>query len=403
MSLLLEAGNRPDYYLTYPPRQPKKEVADYVEACGILVPQRFDSLDDAISSGQPFMVRSEHPQDYGGASNVLYSLYITPSEIQRCSAEVAYPLTRIRAAKQIVARLGKISQKEFENYMVSFSSSRIAMFCEFFPYTPQTFAAEISYSYWEGLEGVNRTIVADSARKGRYHIFSTLFTPFRGGTQAELGYGYKILEGGKMIAGNSSEYLPPESNEQLASLIPFYEAIRGLDRFNNNHCPLIEAQSVNGQNYFLQYHRGVDFQAPQFSLDRQPEANEITPFWVRGATPPEGLFLTVGVYWDDPNPANGGEEAAVNHDGSPFRVEAAIRQRKLQLIATGNHPNYLYCTPAGHQPRSKLFKSQLGAVLLGTDYDSLAVGIDYSIEQPVSYMRIKYLADGRKGYLKRLD
>lgn len=416
MTFLVETTNRPDYYLAHPPRQPKKEVADYVASCGISVPHRFDSLDDALSSGKAFVVRSEHPQDYNGASGVLDSLYITPAGIQRCIDEhgfqgrvdkevlskVAYPLIKIKAAEQIVARLGRISQQQFENYMGLLSSANLAMFCDFFPYTPQEFLAETSYSYWAGLKGVNRAIVADSAIRDRYHIFSNLLVPTMGGRQAELGYGYKILEGGKVIAGASSQRLPPESDDQLASLAPFYEAVRSLDRFNNNHCPIIEAQSLDGENYFLQYHRTVDFQAPQFSLDREPEEREVTPFWVRGATPPEGLSLTVGVYFDDSNPANGDEEAAV-HGGSPFRVEAAIRQRKLQLIATGNHPNYLYCSPAGHQSRSELFKSQLAAALLKRDYKALAADIDYSLEHPVSYMRIRYVADGKKGYIKRLD
>jgi hypothetical protein len=47
VTLLLECQ---DYYLAYPPKQPKKEIADYVESQGFLVPKRFKNLDDAIKS-----------------------------------------------------------------------------------------------------------------------------------------------------------------------------------------------------------------------------------------------------------------------------------------------------------------------------------------------------------------
>ena len=66
-----------DYYLQKPEAllgQPKRAIADYVEQKGILVPIRFDSLQEARNSQLPILVRSEYPQeDYGGVSGLLQS------------------------------------------------------------------------------------------------------------------------------------------------------------------------------------------------------------------------------------------------------------------------------------------------------------------------------------------
>ena len=65
-----------DYYLEDRTRlqgQPKKTIGDYVESQGILVPRRFDNLDDARKSKKAIILRSEHPQDYNGVSGLLSS------------------------------------------------------------------------------------------------------------------------------------------------------------------------------------------------------------------------------------------------------------------------------------------------------------------------------------------
>src|SRR5688572_21954529 len=71
-----------DYFLDNPPLQPKSEIADYVEACGILVPKRYVNLKEALASNKPFIIRSEHPQDYAGASGVLESIDIGKDKIE---------------------------------------------------------------------------------------------------------------------------------------------------------------------------------------------------------------------------------------------------------------------------------------------------------------------------------
>ena len=72
-----------DYYLQNPPQQPKREIAEYVESQGILVPRRFANLQEARASGLPLIARSEHPQDYAGASGIVESRVITNAVYNR--------------------------------------------------------------------------------------------------------------------------------------------------------------------------------------------------------------------------------------------------------------------------------------------------------------------------------
>src|SRR5438270_3822706 len=61
---------------------PKQEIVDYVEAQGFKVPRRFDTLDEALDivrAGGSIVVRSEHRDEYDGASGLLQSYRIDPT------------------------------------------------------------------------------------------------------------------------------------------------------------------------------------------------------------------------------------------------------------------------------------------------------------------------------------
>ena len=75
-----------DRFLENPPRQPKKEIADMLESRGILVPQRFEGLGDALEAvrqGREIVVRSEHPQEYVAAAGLLDSYVLTAERMQK--------------------------------------------------------------------------------------------------------------------------------------------------------------------------------------------------------------------------------------------------------------------------------------------------------------------------------
>ena len=58
---------------------------------------------------------------------------------------------------------------------------------------------------------------------------------------------------------------------------------------------MIEVQTVNDTNYFLQYHRTRDFRPTTFTLERTAETGETEALLVRGSTPEEGIVCDVTV------------------------------------------------------------------------------------------------------------
>lgn len=251
-----------DYYLEDSTRlqgQPKRTIADYVEQQGILVPRRFGSLKEARSAGVPIIARTEHRQDYMGVSGLLGS----PSFLK-----IDEQLTE-----------SGIKQKVFQDYR-----DHINGYCKEFNIDKESLMTEVSFSFWEQIGGYNRTIIADSAVLGRYHVTTFSKTP-----PIRI---YSIVES----QGNVQHFgdpLPSDA-DNFFELVKLYEQVRNLDRFDPNHCPILEIQTVDTKNYFLQYHRTRDFSPANFSLDRTAEADETIAIFTRGATPQEGVTAKRG-------------------------------------------------------------------------------------------------------------
>lgn len=370
-----------DYYLVNRPRQPKAEIADYVEGEGFLVPKRFTSMREAVISRLPLIVRSEHPQDYDGASEILYSP--TPDNSQR-------------------NLMLNISQTEYEQLITTDIADRIAIYCSTVGLKPEEFAKDISYSYWQRISGLNRIIVADNAIRNRYHIFTS------DRIMGEID-NHSIVEGGTIVF-NGPKVMDLKLTESFPALIDFYEQIRHLPRFNSSHCPIIEAKTHDGKIYFLQYHRTRDFAEAEFVLDREPEDGEIGPLFVRGTTPPEGKTYDVRVGGFESCRTDciagknksclGGNCLALFHGIQSIKKELLFIMYYLSNIPKG-------VPVAGHFMRSILFKPEISIVV---DYESVISKIlshfagfdrnDYTTK-PTS-IPLRVIADGRKAYIKYL-
>lgn len=75
-----------DSFLTAPLLQPKFELAEYVAAEGFDVPPIYSSASEAlevVACGEFIDARSEHPQEYAGASGLLESFSITPQILEK--------------------------------------------------------------------------------------------------------------------------------------------------------------------------------------------------------------------------------------------------------------------------------------------------------------------------------
>ncbi len=379
-----------DYYLQDKSRlqsKPKATIADYVEQNGILVPHRFTSLAQARASNLPFLARSEHPQEYDGASGLLESY--SNKDLQNISSE-----------QELIDKCEEITEEG--------KLSNIAQYCALTNISEQEFRNNISYSFWELLPGYNQTIIADSAIHGRYHIMTK--------DKSSL-MNYTIVENEK-ITSNQIYPLPQQLKDNLPSLIEMYETIRHLSHFNPNHCPIMEMQTVGDQHYFLQYHRTRDFEPSTFTLNCPANADESKALFVRGATPPQGLTVDVTLVYATLErfpyeqskkgfskfkfPKN--DQASFDKHYYKLFAELLLPQRKVQINHTSLDGAFADAVN-GHDTRSKLFKPEISVVQWPPLYNSternelrekaLQTGKDQKI-------KVHVISDGTTAYVQRV-
>ena len=138
-----------DYWTQHPEElkgQPKRVLGDYVESERILVPRRFTTKKEGTSL--ELICRSEHQQDYNGISGFCDSIKLDPTK--------------------------NYSDDELKEFITSKGPS-FARFREFYELQgldKDEVKSQISFSFWEYIEGFNHTIVADCAIPNRYHIMT---------------------------------------------------------------------------------------------------------------------------------------------------------------------------------------------------------------------------------------
>lgn len=364
----------PDYYLENPATllgKPKATIADYVKRNGILVPRRFATLDDALASGVLIIARSEHPQDYDGASGLLQSPTIKPGH--------------------------KINEEQVMGKILN-GGINIKRYCELMGANESQFVSEVSASFWEKLPGANISLAADSSVSGRYHIF--VFN--------KMGNEWRYVD---FEYNPHKKSLPKRALMTLTGAVKLYETVRKLENFDENHCPIMELQYYKGNLFFLQYHRTRDFKESEFKLDRSPKTGEFEAIFTRGGTPSTGLTIeTVVAYAPDVDKTIAwrlqDEEGSMDFHGNNVFAEIMTKSRILQI----GHlkPDDASCP--GHLTLSQILKPE---IYIALDFDSFfdMVHIDEirtmqkTAGQTGENMSIslQIVSDGRKSYVKRVD
>ena len=197
-----------DAYLANPPRQPKKDIADRLEQMGILVPRRFETFEQSLTAarqGCRIIIRSEHPQDYAGVSDIMDSRTVDQAILEEI--DILNRGLNLKIYESLSPILGKRlsegwNESQFAFELAKLDSQNIRIYCEFMKMEPDDFYKGVSYSYWERLGGYNRAIVADTSIRGRYHLF----------TDHSEGYSsnYSVIDQGKIDfseGGNLAEEL----------------------------------------------------------------------------------------------------------------------------------------------------------------------------------------------------
>ena len=414
---ILDSGldMRQDYFLQNPPQQPKREIADYVEQQGILVPRRFNSLSEAldfVKSGGEIMIRSEHPDEYNGASGLLESYTLNKDILQKgkefyienekdFSWEKSYNYEK---KHRLFWQMEKYSnnQEQFEKSLRELSSDNTEIYTEFLSIDQEEFQNKISYSYREKIAGRNRSIIADSAVLGRYHLYTSKYDP----SIDHIWYDYSKIDDGKIIQSYNKDLIM-DVEDSLNEVVEFYEKTRMLEKFNEKHCPIIEFQTNENNHYFLQYHRTQDCSQSQFILNRELEEWEFKAEYVRGSTPPEGIQVTTSLYGLGNGYSHPIDEEAYFHLCGERRwnekIHSEIMSRKRicnflssdwELIPDEKH----------HFAKSKLFYSKI-AILLPEEKNKYLRNLyhqrnktDWLLQIP-----IRVVSDGRTAYVKFLN
>lgn len=438
-------------------RQPKREVADYVESQGILVPRRFDSLEEAmfhVRDHGTILLRSEHPDEYDGPSDLLGSYRVDSERITRGRVELAEienalgrwnldidneipkwlrnpasysnpkrPGFKAPGSSQVLGIiLGGLDNRDPQIVLDRLSefqkhSSPVNYYSGVKGLTPDQLMADASFSFWEYKPGINLTVVADDAIDGQYHTFAKSDRLYH-----TKGYeGYIGKENGELVRHHGrlkakdwvlGELLSLEQRGEIASL---YETIRNLPRFASDHCPIIELQmDVVGSLYFLQYHRSRDFSAAGDKLnpsDFSPEEGWVAADAVRGSiSSPSTLKMSLA-YPDYYGDASRGialpevEEAAAKNEDSFALIDEMLVRRRLGDISTGGFNRLYGGMLTSHGNRSRWFKPQTSINLARdekvVDADTW-VGVVDNVWRKKRMMRlvIDLASDGRTGFYR---
>ena len=266
-----------------------------------------------------------------------------------------------------------------------------------------------SFSVFEFVPGLNITVVADTAKPERWHVHSA-----SGGTIFEIeDYGATLDNGKIHFKAGTPDHL---TDTQVRALVEAYEQIRHLERFNADHCPIMEMQlSDKGDIYFLQYHRTRDYESAQSELN--PDHFKAEDGWiqaeeVRGELPPQQLALTkvypqylpkLGRFLRMPNT----DMASANMNNRIVADEVHARQRSLRVDAYGSvnlHSDWAI----GHGSRSGWLKAESGIVLpsgalhdaMGEEMSEYINVVVFRARNHMATLAVEAACDGDKGYVR---
>lgn len=404
-----------DRFLDNPPKQPKREIADMLESQGILVPQRFENLADALEAirqGRKIIIRSEHPREYSAAAGLLESYDLDASRIEKGKTFCTENGTEIDWEKfykkfggdneetatknRIFGSLDTADQTTFEENLKKLSLPWIRRYCEMLGIDVNEFCKGISYSYWEKIGGLNRSIVADSAIPNRYHVFSS---------EGYNYHNYSVVENGQTVLDEAMP-MTEELKAGIAEVVAFYEKIRHTDGFDPNHCPLVEFQTHENKNYFLQYHRTRDTEFSTWTLDRGLEEGEFEAEFVRGATLPEGIVLDVAMYYPEDgykveHTEGGSFDFHYNHIFSEI-----MSRRRIANFDDKSLRKLAYSSIDAHLPKSKLFNPKISISITGKHFpEDLPKHLFRQTRETgkPATVKIRVVSDGRKAYVKFIE
>jgi len=378
--------------------QPKRTIGDYVASHGILVPRRFDTVAEARATRVPILARSEHEQDYEGASGLIPSIVLS-----------RYPqVTNTSDLKEVILN----EEEQFYREKIK-TEIPLEIYCALLGLDYTEVKTQVSFSLWEEISGMRRTVIADSAISGKYHIFS------KNVAKTDRLQNYSQWYNGLV----TSEHYPPLNSplglgheQDLTGIVELYTKIRHLSNFDSNHAPIMEMISTPQGHYFVQYHRGRDFQEASFKLHRDLKEGEIQAVSVRGSTVEQGVIVQATVAYAQEQLLKKTEWTLPNVEDSSFDLhmntvfsEIMSRQRKVQMVHSCESKPVFWMVSGsalGHLYISDFFKPEISLffdhskLLREREVDELRREAKRTDSD--QKINVFVISDGNTAYLKRV-
>ncbi len=385
----------PDYYLNNPEAlegKPKRTISRYSAEKGFPTAKEL-SLEDAIISDVNIIARSEMTQDYDGASGLIDSIVIPAN-------------SKLRKDGLTEQRLKEIAL-ESSGYLWKH-------YCRVEGISEEEFLKGLSFSCFELLDGFNRSIIGDSAIKGRYHIITkqghndistyplTRKEGYAPSHHADFR-NYLIIEDGKIILEMGAS-LPDDLRAHLPNTIEMYNNFRTQNRFDPVHMPIIEAQTVQTKNgledMFLQYKRNRDFEEVDFTLPRD-SASEFKALYLRGSTGKEGIFAEIHVS------AKLSGQSSVHSRNLLYEKEINMLLGRIPAYSGEIDPSWLIPFISdgmiNHLGISNLFRPQVSVIADSKIISRIdqEIAKEYALEGYDYYVPIHIVSDGRNTIIER--
>lgn len=395
-----EAEPHTDYFAEYRPREPKREVGEYVASQGISVPliKNQTQWEGAFYYGEA-MIRSELPQDYDGLSGVLPSATFTKNDQERIRdgydryMDDTSPVFKRLLGSLILTglRSGDIPAHTYIQQLEQAQGEYSSLFTAArFGKPVETYRGhDIGGSYWRYIPGVNIKLFRDPHVEGRYH----------------LGAHDGSDSGDQIDLDSAPETIRPRKCRHdlpIRQLVDFYEKVRTLPLFDQRQAPLIEMQlDEQGELHFLQYLKTGKMIDPvePFDLPQGPGIVELDQ--ARGYTDPAGRSYKL--YFDPPERA---DARLVGHglftglgSHATFANQLLVAQAGLVL-----NPHYLLLK-GNHFDTSPLYRPELaiGGVIEHEalkKFEDLSMSVWHNRHKGLlQYLAIHVTANGREAAL----
>lgn len=387
-----------DKFTSNLPTQPKLRVGEYVRSQGILVPRTFSSLQAALDSGVPFIVRTESPYEYDGASGMGRSFLFDAYMIEEFRRDTGKNLSISSPAPAMAQYFRDSDQDNFERTLAKIFEKRITQLAGLAKLPSRAFIDSFSFSYWEYLPGINISVVADSAVSNRYHVFSSSVSSWN---YAVIQDGEISIQGPMYTGGAHPQLYEHELIGDPKTLIAFYERVRTLPAFNRKNSAIVELQAVQpGEYAFLQYHRTRDFRPANFRIDGDKllSLGYRKADFVRGATPENGVEFEVSLQPDAPGVSSDlGTYTASYVYRSESHSYKELMTRRVQALFIDLNFERIAFDSFGHLQRSQLFNPPITVLLPLIEVNRLN-GTAQVTNRNTASARIHTVSDGLNAY-----